>query len=187
MGLAQDELDTLRLGALLHDIGKVGLSDDVLRKPGALTSQEVDLIKAHPGLGARILKSVPSLAPHLPIVELHHERLDGRGYPHGLRGEETPLLARIVHCADAYDAITSARAYRPARSSADAVAELWRSRGSDFDPAVVEALIAALPNAAASEVPDVPPGQVVIPDRPARSPKVLSIADIRRAGTVMKT
>ena len=104
MGLSQSDLDTLRLGALLHDIGKVGLPDDVLRKPEPLTDEEFGLIKAHLTLGARILKSVLSLAPHLPIVELHHERFDGRGYPHGLRGG-TPLLARIVHCADAYDAI----------------------------------------------------------------------------------
>ena len=90
--------------------------------PGALTAAEFDVIKQHPVLGARILRSVPFLAPHIPIVELHHERPDGRGYPYGLRGDDIPLAARIVHVADAYDAMTSARAYRAARPSGDALA-----------------------------------------------------------------
>ncbi len=84
MRLDDEQLEVLRLGALLHDIGKIGVSDDVLRKPGALTPDEFELIKQHPALGARILRSVPFLAQHLPIVELHHERPDGKGYPHGL-------------------------------------------------------------------------------------------------------
>jgi putative nucleotidyltransferase with HDIG domain len=145
MALSDDEIDVLRLGALLHDIGKIGVSDNVLRKPGALTDEEFDVIKEHPGLGAKILRSVPFLAPHLPIVELHHERPDGRGYPHGLSRDETPLLARIVHVADAFDAITSARAYRPARSSAEALTELWRHSGTQFDAEVVQALARAMP------------------------------------------
>ena len=85
------------------------------------------------------------LAPHLPIVELHHERPDGQGYPHRLRGEEIPLLARIVHVADAFDAMTSARAYRPARTAAEALRELWRCAGTQFDAEVVRALASALP------------------------------------------
>jgi putative nucleotidyltransferase with HDIG domain len=145
MKLPDEELDTLRLGALLHDIGKIGISDAVLRKPGALTPDEFALIETHPGVGARILRSVHFLAPHLPIVELHHERPDGQGYPHRLRGDEIPLLARIVHVADAFDAMTSARAYRPARSSAEALRELWRCAGTQFDADVVHALAAAMP------------------------------------------
>jgi putative nucleotidyltransferase with HDIG domain len=145
MGLPDDELDVLRLGALLHDIGKIGISDAVLRKPGPLNADEFEVIKEHPTVGARILRSVPFLAPHLPIVELHHERPDGLGYPHRLRGEEIPLLARIVHVADAFDAITSARAYRPARGSSDALRELWRHAGSQFDAEAVQALAAAMP------------------------------------------
>jgi HD-GYP domain-containing protein (c-di-GMP phosphodiesterase class II) len=88
---------------------------------------------------------VPFLAPHIPIVELHHERPDGRGYPFGLRGDEIPVAARIVHVADAFDAITSARAYRPARSPAEAIAELQRFSGTEFDPVSVEAIEAVLP------------------------------------------
>ena len=145
MGLPDDELDVLRLGALLHDIGKIGISDAVLRKAGPLNADEFEIIKEHPAVGARILRSVPFLAPHLPIVELHHERPDGQGYPHRLRGDEIPLLARIVHVADAFDAITSARAYRPARGSSDALRELWRHAGSQFDAEAVQALAAAMP------------------------------------------
>jgi HD-GYP domain-containing protein (c-di-GMP phosphodiesterase class II) len=118
----------------------------VLRKPGALTAEEFEAIKLHPTLGARILRSVPFLAPHIPIVELHHERPDGRGYPHGLRGDEIPIAAHIVHVADAYDAITSARAYRGARRPPSA-RELWRVR-RQFDAEVVQALAGAAVNRA---------------------------------------
>ncbi len=145
MHLPEAELDILRLGALLHDIGKIGISDDVLRKPGPLTATEFEAIKEHPVTGARILRTVPFLAQHLPIVELHHERPDGKGYPHGLRGDEIPLLARIVHVADAFDAITSARAYRPARGASDALQELWRHAGSQFDAEAVQALAGSIP------------------------------------------
>jgi putative nucleotidyltransferase with HDIG domain len=145
MHLGDSELDVLRLGALLHDIGKIGLSDEVLRKVGALTTEEYEQIKRHPALGARILRQVPFLAPHLPIVELHHERPDGRGYPFGLRGHDIPLAARIVHVADAFDAMTSARAYRPARARSEAISELERNVGTQFDQASVDALLVALP------------------------------------------
>ncbi|MBI4263937.1 MAG: HD domain-containing protein [Acidobacteria bacterium] len=151
--IGDSELDVLRLGGLLHDIGKIGLSDEVLRKPGALTSEEFEQIKRHPALEARILRQVPFLAPHLPIVELHHERPDGRGYPFGLRGEDIPWPARIVHVADAFDAMTSARAYRPARAPAEAVAELRRYSGTQFDSACVEALLTALPLATTAPEP----------------------------------
>jgi putative nucleotidyltransferase with HDIG domain len=152
MQLAGRDLDVLRLGALLHDIGKIGLSDEVLRKPTSLTADEFEQIKRHPALGARILRQVPFLAPHLPIVELHHERPDGRGYPFGLRGDDIPLAARIVHVADAYDAMTSARAYRPARARAEAVSELQRNTTTQFDQASVDALLAALPSS--TDIPE---------------------------------
>jgi putative two-component system response regulator len=150
LSLSSDELEVLRLGALLHDIGKIGISDNVLRKPEGLTAEEFERIKQHPELGARIMRSVAFLAPHLPIVELHHERPDGRGYPYGLRSTEIPLLARICHVADAFDAMTSARAYRPARPAAEAVHELWRHAGTQFDVEVVQALVRALPHFAAT-------------------------------------
>jgi putative nucleotidyltransferase with HDIG domain len=145
MSLPEEQLDVLRLGALLHDIGKIGISDQVLLKPGALTPEEFEQIKTHPVVGARILRTVPFLERHLAIVELHHERPDGKGYPHGLRGDEIPILARIVHVADAFDAITSARAYRPARGAAEGLQELWRHAGSQFDAEAVQALAGTIP------------------------------------------
>ncbi|HKC57914.1 MAG TPA: HD-GYP domain-containing protein [Vicinamibacterales bacterium] len=146
MNLEAGTLEVVRLGALLHDIGKIGVGDDILRKNGPLTPEEFEQIKRHPALGARILRQVPFLAPHLPIVELHHERPDGRGYPFGLRGDDIPLDARIVHVADAFDAMTSARAYRAALPASVAFAELQRFSGTQFDPACVEALLAAMPS-----------------------------------------
>jgi putative nucleotidyltransferase with HDIG domain len=145
LNLSPDDLEVLRLGALLHDIGKIGVPDDVLRKPGPLTPAEYDIIKQHTVLGARILRTVPFLSRHLVIVELHHERPDGNGYPHGLIGEDIPLAARIVHVADAYDAMTSARAYRSGRPSNEALSELWRTSGTEFHAEIVGALATALP------------------------------------------
>jgi putative nucleotidyltransferase with HDIG domain len=145
LGLCAADLERLRLGALLHDIGKIGVPGEILSKPRSLTPSEFDLVKQHPLVGARIVEPVSFLAPHLPIVELHHERLDGRGYPHGLAADDIPLAARIVHVADAYDAMTSARAYRAARSPGEAIRELRRCAGSDFHADIVEALAAVLP------------------------------------------
>jgi putative nucleotidyltransferase with HDIG domain len=143
LGLDAEQLDILRLGALLHDIGKIGVHDSVLTKPGPLTAGEFEIIKMHPTIGGHILRQVPFLSRHLPIVELHHERPDGRGYPHGLLNHATPLLARIVHVADAFDAMTTARAYRGAGTPSQAIAELWRYAGTQFDAEVVEAFVAA--------------------------------------------
>ena len=173
MGLAEDHLEVLRLGALLHDIGKIGVPDAVLRKPGPLTDEEFELIREHPTLGARILSSVPFLAAHLPIVEFHHERPDGQGYPHRLKGDEIPIAARIVHVVDAFDAMTSARAYRRARSANDAMYELWRHAGTQFDLAVVQALASAMP-AVAKVTP--PMTEYAPPARPQ-----LKVVSARRA------
>ncbi len=140
--ISGQELETIRTGALLHDLGKIGISDLVLQKPGRLTPEENELIRQHPVIGKRILQNVQGLEAYLGIVELHHENLDGSGYPHGLKGEETPLQARIVKVADAYDAITSDRPYRRGKSHADAMAILRKACGSEMDPAVVEAFAA---------------------------------------------
>jgi HD-GYP domain-containing protein (c-di-GMP phosphodiesterase class II) len=139
MDVPEEELETIRIGALLHDLGKIGISDLVLQKPGRLTPEENELIRQHPVIGRRILENVQGLGAYLDIVELHHENLDGSGYPHGLKGGGTPLHARIVKVADAYDAITSDRPYRPGKSHTEAIAILRRACGSEMDPAVVEA------------------------------------------------
>ena len=138
MNLAEDDLEIIRVGALLHDLGKIGISDLVLQKPGRLTPEETELIQQHPVIGKRILENVQGLEAYLGIVELHHENLNGTGYPHGLKGEETPLYARIVKVADAYDAMTSDRPYRRGKSHAEALAVLRSVSGSEMDPQVVE-------------------------------------------------
>jgi putative nucleotidyltransferase with HDIG domain len=140
LGLGAGDLEILRFGALLHDIGKIGISDVILRKPSQLSHAEYEAIKQHTVLGARILEPVAFLTPHIPIVELHHERPDGTGYPHGLRGDEIPLLARIVHVADAFDAMTTARTYRSARPDGEVLAELRAGAGTAYDGAALEAL-----------------------------------------------
>jgi HD-GYP domain-containing protein (c-di-GMP phosphodiesterase class II) len=139
MNLPEQDLETIRIGALLHDLGKIGISDLVLQKPGHLTPEENELIRQHPVIGKRILENVQGLEAYLGIVELHHENLDGTGYPHGLKGEETPLHARIVKVADAYDAMTSDRPYRRGKSHAEVLADLRSVCGSQMDPSVVEA------------------------------------------------
>lgn len=148
MQLDREELDIVRLGALLHDIGKIGVRDSVLGKNGPLTDEEHSAVQTHTHHGARILQPLPFLAPYLPIVELHHERPDGKGYPYGLRGDDIPIGASIVRVADAFDAMTSARAYRPAMSHKAALAELRRHAGTQFERRVVDALLAAYPDAA---------------------------------------
>jgi HD-GYP domain-containing protein (c-di-GMP phosphodiesterase class II) len=141
--LRDEEIEVIRLGALLHDIGKIGVPDAVLLKPArsppslATSSSSIQGPARNPAVGAVLIP--------IPIVELHHERPDGRGYPHGLRGDEIPIAAHIVHVADAYDAITSARAYRAARSSGEALQELWRFAGTGFHAEAVGALATVLP------------------------------------------
>jgi putative nucleotidyltransferase with HDIG domain len=139
MGLAEPEVETIRVGALLHDLGKIGISDIVLHKPGRLTADEMELIRQHPVIGRRILDNVHGLEPYLAIVELHHENWDGTGYPRGLKGTETPLQARIVKVADSYDAMTSDRPYRRGMTHAQAMAILKKVSGSETDPEIVGA------------------------------------------------
>jgi len=159
--LHDSDIEVLRLGALLHDIGKIGISDSVLRKPGPLTDEEFEAIMEHPAVGARILRTIPFLLPHVDIVELHHERPDGLGYPRGLRGDDIPLLARVVHVADAYDAITTKRAYRDGRSSDDALRELWRCAGTEYHAEIVGALARALPRLAPTAAVPTAPSVVI--------------------------
>ncbi|MBI1955159.1 MAG: HD-GYP domain-containing protein [Acidobacteria bacterium] len=144
MGLPPEQVEIIRIGAKLHDIGKIGIPDAVLRKPGSLTQEEFALIKLHPQIGKKILEQVERFEEYLPIVELHHENHDGSGYPYGLKGEEIPFGVRIVHVADVYDAITSDRAYRKAMTEERVWEIMMNGAGKEFDPAVVKAFLAIL-------------------------------------------
>ncbi len=141
LGVEGDELEQLRWGAILHDVGMIAVPDAILLKPDQLLSQEWALVRAHPDHGARLLQHVPGLGGALSIVRFHHERFDGAGYPLGLRGTAIPLGARIFAVADALDAITTDRPYRPTRTWEQARVEILQGRGSHFDPTVVNAFL----------------------------------------------
>ena len=144
LGLTGDDMAGLNTGALLHDIGKLGVPEYVLLKPGRLTPEEFDKIKKHPEIGAAILAPVEFPWPVLPVVKYHHEKWDGTGYPEGLKGEEIPLTARVLAVADVYDALTSSRSYRSALSHQEALTIIRQSAGSHFDPRVVEAFLSVI-------------------------------------------
>lgn len=142
LGLDPAEREVLRRGAILHDVGKIGVPDAILRKPGALNDAEWQQMRRHPELGAQMLAGIGFVAPALPVVRHHHERWNGAGYPDRLVGEQIPLHARIFAIADTLDAITSDRPYRAARPVDEARAEIVRCAGSQFDPRVVTAFMA---------------------------------------------
>ena len=144
LGLSDTEISVLRVASLLHDIGKLVVPDDILFKPGSLTAAEMTRMKRHPSDGANTLSNVPTAAEAVPVILHHHERFDGTGYPHGLSGEDIPIGARILLVADAFDAMTEDRPYRKAMPVADAVEELKRFSGTQFDPTVVDAFLAVL-------------------------------------------
>jgi response regulator RpfG family c-di-GMP phosphodiesterase len=144
LGVGGREIEQMHWGALLHDVGKIGVPDSILLKSGTLRPEEWSLIRMHPDLGARLLQSVPGLGTALEIVRLHHERIDCDGYPLGLRGTAIPLGARIFAVADAIDAITSDRPYRSGRTWEQARIEILQGRGTHFDPTVVDAFLEIL-------------------------------------------
>ena len=141
LGWAGERLDVLRLGGSLHDVGKIAVSPRVLRKPGPLTAEELAQIRRHPVTGARLVECFDDFEPALPYVLHHHERWDGSGYPHGLRGETIPVEGRLLGVADAFDAMTSKRAYRSALSVEQALTELKRCAGTQFDPELAQAFV----------------------------------------------
>jgi HD-GYP domain-containing protein (c-di-GMP phosphodiesterase class II) len=134
LGLAPAELRMLRWSALLHDVGKIGIRDDVLKKPGKLTPEEFAHIQEHPVRSHQVVQEVPQLSAALPGVLYHHERYDGTGYPARLSGESIPLQARIIQIADVFDALTSNRSYRPAFTWSEALEILEREAGKAVDP-----------------------------------------------------
>jgi len=142
MGLDPVFLEILRISAQLHDVGKIGIEDRILKKPGALTPEEFEIMKTHTTKGANILRPVPQLREMLPGIELHHESLNGRGYPYGLKGDEIPLLARVIAVADTFDALTTNRPYQKAHDSVDALSIINNLSGQRLDPDAVTALLA---------------------------------------------
>jgi len=138
MGLSDAEVDIIKNASILHDVGKIGIKEDILKKPGRLTEDERKEMEYHPFIGTKILQSVKLLEPILPLVYHHHERYDGTGYPDGLKGEEIPLGARVISVADAFESMTSDRPYRKALPVEEAMAELQYGSGRQFDPRIVD-------------------------------------------------
>lgn len=141
LGLSEDDLHLLKIGGLFHDIGKIGVPDSVLLKPGKLTDEEFDAIKKHPTIGANILSTASTFANIIPIVKHHHEKYNGFGYPDKLKGDEIPFLARITAIADTYDAMTSKRPYRDALPLEIVIEEFKKCSGIQFDPDIVPAFL----------------------------------------------
>lgn len=137
MGMSAAEADRIRIAGLVHDVGKIGVPEAVLCKAGKLTDEEFGAIKKHPEIGERILRDIPQMEDVLPGVLHHHERIDGRGYPHGLEGENIPMMGRIIAIADTFDAMSSTRSYRSAMPREKVLAELERSAGTQLDPKLV--------------------------------------------------
>jgi len=144
MKLDRQDIEDLKRSALLHDIGKIGIPDMVLKKQTKLTDEEYAVIKSHPETGASILKYIKSFKSLVPAVYHHHERFDGEGYPDGVKGAAIPLNARIIAIADTFDAMTSSRSYRNALSLRTALSELERSKGIQFDPDITELFLEIL-------------------------------------------
>lgn len=144
IGLPEDEVDKIRISATLHDVGKIGIEDRVLKKPGVLTNEEFEIMKRHTVMGYEIVRQVKQLADMLPGIRWHHEALNGRGYPDGVKGDELPLMVRIIAVADTFDAITTDRPYQDAKEFPKGLEILRKNAGTKYDPLVVDALDSAL-------------------------------------------
>jgi HD-GYP domain-containing protein (c-di-GMP phosphodiesterase class II) len=143
LGLAEDEVEKIRISAVLHDVGKIGIDDNILKKPSALTDAEFEIMKKHPQKGYKIMSQIPAMKEFLPGMYMHHEMINGQGYPQGLKGDEIPVMARIVSVADTFDAMTTERPYQQAMKFEDAVARIKSFVGTRYDARVVEAFVAA--------------------------------------------
>jgi putative nucleotidyltransferase with HDIG domain len=141
LNLSAKDVDLIHLGTPLHDIGKIGIRDSILRKPGPLTAEEFQIMKTHTVKGVAILETIPAMAPAIPLVRSHHERWDGKGYPDGLSGKDIPRLARIVAVADTFDAMTSDRPYRAGMPPRKAFKEVENQAGLQFDPECAAAFL----------------------------------------------
>ena len=185
MGLDPGFLEILRVSAQLHDVGKIGIEDRILKKPGALTPEEFEIMKTHTTKGANILRPVPQLREMLPGIELHHEALNGRGYPYGLKGDEIPLLPRVIAVADTFDALTTNRPYQKAFDPVEAVRIIRNLSGQRLDPTAVNALLAVFQRGEIrlqKQLPETNPQQVTVQvplPTPSSPPDSLSAETIR--------
>jgi HD-GYP domain-containing protein (c-di-GMP phosphodiesterase class II) len=170
LGLDDDEVEKIRISALLHDVGKIGIDDKILKKPAALTDEEYEVMKKHPQKGYKIMSQIPAMKEFLPGMYMHHEMVDGKGYPQGLKGEEIPLMGKIVAVADTFDAMTTDRPYQKAMKFEDAVARIEALVNTRYDPDVVGAFTAACREG------QIRPGSVKLkrPATPSTNPEVLS-------------
>jgi len=164
LGLPDDEIEKIRISALLHDVGKIGIDDKILKKPAALTDEEFEIMKKHPQKGFKIMSHIPAMKEFLPGMCMHHEMVNGQGYPQGLKGEEIPLMARIVSVADTFDAMTTDRPYQRAMKFEDAIARIESFVGTRYDATVVNAFVEACREG------QVRPGSVRL-KKPAEAPK----------------
>jgi putative nucleotidyltransferase with HDIG domain len=144
LGIPEGDVEIIKYAGLLHDVGKIAVGQDILVKKEPLTREEFELLKKHPVIGVNILKDIRFLEKEIPIILHHHERWDGKGYPHGLKGREIPLGARIMAVADAFDAMMSGRGYKDKVSLSSVIEELKRGSGTQFAPEVVDAFVALL-------------------------------------------
>ena len=167
LGLSDDEVEKIRISAVLHDVGKIGIDDVILKKPSALTDEEYEIMKKHPQKGFKIMNQIPAMKEFLPGMYMHHEMMNGQGYPQGLKGDEIPLMARIVSVADTFDAMTTDRPYQKALAFEDAVERIKAFVGTRYDERVVAAFVAAC------EEGQIRPGSVKLKKRtPADMPPV---------------
>jgi HD-GYP domain-containing protein (c-di-GMP phosphodiesterase class II) len=170
MGLDDDEVEKIRVSALLHDVGKIGIDDNILKKPAALTDEEFEVMKKHPQKGYKIMSQIPAMKEFLPGMYMHHEMVDGKGYPQGLKGDEIPLMGKIVAVADTFDAMTTDRPYQKAMKFDDAVARIESFVNTRYDPEVVAAFTAACREG------QIRPGSVKLkrPVTPAPAPELVA-------------
>jgi HD-GYP domain-containing protein (c-di-GMP phosphodiesterase class II) len=163
LGLSDDECEKIRISGLLHDVGKIGIDDNILKKPAALTDEEYEIMKQHPQKGYKIMSQIPAMKEFLPGMYMHHEMVDGKGYPQGLKGDEIPLMGRIVAVADTFDAMTTDRPYQRAMKFEDAIARIQSFVGTRYDAAVVAAF------AEACQEGQIRPGSVRLKKRPTEA------------------
>src|ERR1700741_105132 len=168
LGLPDDEIEKIRISALLHDVGKIAIDDNILKKPAALTDEEYEIMKGHPQKGYKIMSQIPAMKEFLPGMYMHHEMVNGMGYPQGLKGDEIPLMGKIVAVADTFDAMTTDRPYQKAMKFEDALSRIESFVGTRYDPGVVAALSEACKEG------QIKPGQVKLrkPAKPVLNPQI---------------